>query len=72
LVLTNASWSPSAFSFDVICTPGQTVTVEYTNVLAAGAWPKLLTTNSPGTRVHIVSPQAATNKLLFYRARNGP
>lgn len=72
LVLTNASWSSGAFSFDVLCTPGQTLTVEYTNVLAAGAWPILLTTNSPGTRVHIVSSQAATNKSLFYRARSGP
>lgn len=72
LVLTNASWSPGVFSFDVICTNGQTVTIEYTNVLSAGAWPKLLTTNSPGTRVHIVSPQAGSYQSLFYRARNGP
>ncbi len=72
LVLTNASWSPGVFSFDVICTNGQTVTVEYTSVLSAGAWPKLITTNSPGTRVHIVSPQAGSYPSLFYRARNGP
>ena len=72
LLLTNASWTPGSFSFDVICTPGQTVTVEYTNVLSAGTWPKLLTTNSPGTRVHIVSPQAGSYPSLYYRARNGP
>ncbi|MCC6820432.1 MAG: Ig-like domain-containing protein [Verrucomicrobia subdivision 3 bacterium] len=72
LVLTNANWAPGAFSFDVLCTNGQTVTIEYTNVLSAGAWPKLLTTNSPGPRVHIVSPQAGSAPSLFYRARNGP
>ncbi len=72
LVLTNASWAPGIFSFDVLCAPGQTVTIEYTNVLSAGAWPKLLTTNSPGSRVHIVSPQAGTIPSLFYRARTGP
>ncbi len=74
LVLTNASWSAGVFSFDVLCSPGQTVTVEYTNLLASasGPWPKLLTTNSPGTRVHIVSPPAGTSPSHFYRARNGP
>jgi hypothetical protein len=48
------------------------VTVEFTNVLTAGVWPKLLTTNSPGTRFHVDSPQAASHQSLFYRARNGP
>ena len=73
LVLTNASWSSGVFSFDVRCTPGQTVTIE-TNVLAsaAGPWPKLLTTNSPGALFHIISPQAGAAPSLFYRARNGP
>lgn len=73
LVLTNASWSSGVFSFDVRCTPGQTVTIE-TNVLAsaAGPWPKLLTTNSPGALFHIVSPQAGSSPSVFYRARNGP
>jgi hypothetical protein len=72
LVLTNASWTPSVFSFDVLCTNGQTVTVEYTNVLTAVNWTKLLTTNSPGTQFHVVSPQATSYPSLFYRARNGP
>lgn len=71
LVLTNAAWSPGAFSFDVICTNGQTVTIEYTNILTAGPWPKLLTTNNPGTMFHVVSTQAVTQPRLFYRARNG-
>jgi hypothetical protein len=72
LVLTNASWTPGVFSFDVLCTNGQTVTVEYTNVLTAVNWTKLLTTNSPGTQFHVVSPQATSYPSLFYRARNGP
>jgi len=72
LVLTNASWSPGVFSFDVLCTIGQIVTVEYTNVLSAGPWPKLLTTTNAGTSFHVVSPQAASSPSLFYRARNGP
>jgi hypothetical protein len=72
LVLTNASWSPGVFSFDVLCAIGQTVTVEFTNVLSAGPWPKLLTTTNNGTGVHIISPQAGSFPSLFYRARNGP
>ncbi|MFO1513939.1 MAG: hypothetical protein U1F83_13650 [Verrucomicrobiota bacterium] len=72
LILTNANWTPSAFSFDVLCTNGQTVTVEYTNKLSAAPWPKLLTTNSPGPKFHVVSTQAVLYPSLFYRARNGP
>ncbi len=73
LVLTNASWASGVFSFDVLCAIGQTLTVEYTDVLSAVNWTKLqTTTNSPATSVHVISPQAATNKFLFYRARNGP
>jgi len=72
LVLTNASWAPGVFSFDVVCTNGQTVTIEYTNIPSAGAWPKLLTATSTGPRLHIDSPQAGSAPSLFYRARNGP
>ena len=72
LVLTNASWGAGGFSFNVVCTNGQTVTVEYTNVMGPGTWPKLLTTNSPGSLIRVVSPQSLSNQYLFYRARNGP
>lgn len=72
LVLTNASWSAGVFSFDVLCTNGQIVTIEYTNVLSAGPWPKLLTATNTGTKVHIDSPQAGSYPSLYYRARNGP
>jgi hypothetical protein len=73
LVLTNATLSGGSFSFNVLCSTGQTLTVvSTTNVgLPAAQWPALLTTNSPGSRVHISDPRAATNRSLFYRARNG-
>lgn len=71
LVLTNAAFAPANFSFDVLCSTGQTVTVEYRTNLAAGQWQTLLTTNSPGSRFRAVAPQAATNRFLFFRARNG-
>ncbi|NOS71786.1 MAG: hypothetical protein HOP33_17890 [Verrucomicrobia bacterium] len=70
LVLTNASWTPGTFSFDVLCSPGQ-VTVEYRTNLATGVWQTLLTTNSPGNIFHAIAPQAVTNRLMFFRARNG-
>ena len=72
LVLTNAVFAPANFSFDVLCSTGQTVTVEYRTNLAAGTWKTLLTTNSPGSRFRSVAPQATTNRFLFFRARNGP
>ena len=72
LVLTNAVFASPNFSFDVLCSTGQTVTVEYRTNLTAGTWKTLLTTNSPGSRFKSVAPQAATNRFLFFRARNGP
>jgi len=71
LVLTNATYASGSFSFDVLCSIGQTVTVEYKTNLSANAWQTLLTTNSPGDRFHTVSPQAATNRSLFFRAKSG-
>jgi hypothetical protein len=72
-VLTNAVWSAGSFAFDILTTTGQTVTVIYTNNLksASSTWPILLTTNSPGSKVHISDPHSATSTTLFYRARNG-
>jgi methionine-rich copper-binding protein CopC len=72
LILTNATYVPSSFSFDVLCSTGQTVTVEYKTNLTSGAWQNLFTiTNSAGSILHAVAPQAATNRTLFFRARNG-
>jgi len=62
---------PANFSFDVLCSPGQTVTVEYRTNLAAGLWRTLLVTTSSANRFRAVAPQASTNRALYFRARNG-
>ena len=71
LILTNAAYTPSNFAFDVLCSPGQVVTVEYRTNLAAGLWRTLLSTTSSVDRFRAVAPQAATNRALYFRARNG-
>jgi hypothetical protein len=73
LVFTNAVRSGGVFSFDVLCSTGQTFTLlSSTNpALPSAQWSVLLTTNSTVTRVHYSDPQSATNRALFYRARNG-
>jgi hypothetical protein len=71
LTLTNAAIDPAKFSFDVLCSPGQIVTVEYKTNLATGTWQTLLTTNSPGNSFHVISPQPTTNVSRFFRARSG-
>jgi hypothetical protein len=71
LILTNAVYTPANFSFDVLCSPGQTVTVEYRTNLAAGLWRTLLVTTSSANRFRAVAPQASTNRALYFRARNG-
>lgn len=72
-VLTNATRTAGTFGFDILTSPGQTLTVVYSTNLnnAVATWPILLTTNSPGSVVHIIDPHAATNRTCFYRARNG-
>jgi hypothetical protein len=72
LILTNPVYASGTFSFDVLCSSGQTVVVEYKTNLAVAPWQTLLTTNSPGSSFHAVAPQAVTNRSLFFRARNGP
>jgi len=71
LILTNAAYAPGNFAFDVLCSPGQTVTVEYRTNLAAGLWRTLLVTTSSANQFRAVAPQASTNRALFFRARNG-
>lgn len=73
LMLTNATYASGSFSFDVSCTAGQTFTLlSATNPAAASnAWQSLLTTNPAGSKVHYTDSRAATNKMLFYRGRNG-
>jgi Bacterial Ig-like domain len=71
LMLTNAVFAPPDFTFDVLCSAGQTVTVEYRTNLSAGQWQVLLTTNSPGNLLHAVAPQPTSNRMIFFRARDG-
>ncbi|MGO8931987.1 MAG: Ig-like domain-containing protein [Limisphaerales bacterium] len=72
-VVTNAAWSGGSFSFDVLTTTGQTLTiVSSTNcALPLAQWPVFLTTNSPGARVHITDTGSATGRGMVYRVRNG-
>ena len=71
ITLTNATWSPGTFSFDVLSPPGTTLTVEYNSTPGSNQWQRLLTTNSPAGLVHVTDPQSSTNPQLFYRARTG-
>ncbi len=72
-VVTNAVWSGGNFSFDILTTAGQTLTVvSSTNcALPLAQWPILLTTNSPGTRVHVTDTRSPTGRGMLYRVRNG-
>jgi hypothetical protein len=70
-VLTNPLFTPTSFSFDVLCNSGQAVTVEYRTNVAAGQWQTLLMTNSSGSSFWAVAPQATSNRFLFFRARSG-
>lgn len=72
-VFTNAAWSGGTFGFNILTSPSQTVTVIYNANPGSSysSWPILLTTNSPGSIFHISDSHSATNKTMFYRARNG-
>ena len=71
LILANPTRAANTFSFDVTSSTGQTFTVEYSASLLSNSWNALLTTNSPGGRVHVTDPWSPTNLYLYYRARNG-
>jgi hypothetical protein len=71
LLLTNAASSPTNFTFDVRCAPGELVTVEYKTNLTTATWQTLLTTNSPGNSFRVIAPQP-THETRFFRARSGP
>jgi hypothetical protein len=72
-VVTNFAWSGGHYNFDVVTSAGQTLTVvSSTNcALPLAQWPTLLTTNSPGTRVHVIDPRPAAARGMVYRTRNG-
>lgn len=71
VVLTNAHWAGGVFSFDVSSSPGQFLTIEFSGTLHSNSWQTLLTTNSPGSRVHVMDPASSANPRRFYRARAG-
>ena len=72
-VITNLVWFNRTNSIDIITSAGQTLNVvSSTNcALPLAQWPPLLTTNSPGTRVHVIDSRPATNRVMVYRVRNG-
>jgi hypothetical protein len=72
-VLGNPGWTGNAFGFDVDTVSGQTVTVVYSTdcSLPRLQWQKLITTNSPGSKVHISHPNASRMPALYYSVRNG-
>ena len=72
LILKNPVWTPSNFSFDVVCTNVPIVIIDYKFNLAAPSWLSIITNGSPGNGFHVVIPQAATNNAIFFRSRVGP
>jgi hypothetical protein len=73
-VVSNPAWAGTGFGFDVTTTSGQILTVLSTTncSLPLSSWQPLLTTNSPGSKIHIVDPSAATRATTYYSVRNGP
>jgi Bacterial Ig-like domain len=71
LVLTNAARAGNIFGFQVLSSPGQSLTVEYSTTLNSGSWTTLLVTNSPG-RVQITDAFYPASRDRLYRARKGP
>jgi hypothetical protein len=70
LILTNAAWTNGTFTFDVISSPGQSLTVDYSSTMLTNQWQTLLITNSTTGLARIT--HSATNRYLFYRARKNP
>ncbi len=68
---TNAGWSGGRFNFDVRSAAGQTFTILYSSNLLSSQWYPLVTTNSPTGTLRVGDPRSTTNRVLFYRARNG-
>jgi len=69
-VLLNPSWGQGGFSFDISTSPGP-VTVLYSTSLPATVWKTLLITNISTNRLRVLDPFAKTNRVNFYRVRNG-
>src|SRR5262249_22715805 len=71
LVLTNAVWNGTTFSFEVNCSPGQTLSVDSSVDLSPNSWQLVLTTNAPGNKVLISVPVSGASGNRLFRARNG-
>ncbi len=70
LILTNAAFTGGSFVFDVLSSPGQILSIEYSSTLLTNQWQPLLTTTNATGLARIT--HSATNKHLFYRARKNP
>jgi hypothetical protein len=72
-VVTNVVLIGGRYTFDIVTTSEQTLTIVSTTncALPLAQWPTLLTTNSQPTGVHFVDPPPATNGVMVYRVRNG-
>jgi len=72
-IVSNPVAGPGGFAFDVATTPNQSLKVLFSSdcSLPINLWQTLLTTNSPGTSVHLTLPlQPGT--AGFFRLQNGP
>jgi hypothetical protein len=71
--VSNPVWSPSGFGFDVTTSPNQGLKVLYSTdcSLPRVQWQVLMTTNSPGSSVHITIPSQG-GVTGFFQLENSP
>jgi Bacterial Ig-like domain len=71
--VSNPVWGPSGFGFDVSTTPNQGLKVLYSTdcSLPRAQWQVLMTTNSPGSSVHITIPPQG-GPTGFFQLENSP
>jgi hypothetical protein len=61
----------NTFSFDVTCSPGQTITLQSSSDLRPNSWTSILVTNSLGSMLQITAPPSSAPSQ-FYRVSTGP
>jgi hypothetical protein len=72
-VVSNPVWSGNSFNFDVATTSNQVLKVRFSTdcTLPITQWQTILTTNSPGTSLHLnLTPQAGS--AGYFRLQSGP